>query len=1213
MNEELKTYWQYLRDNNADVPDTFESFHSTLQDDVSAHKYYDYLKAEGFDAPDTFESFANTLGLKKKGIGSPTPTPILGQEQVTGPKDFLASLQYQPSDSEAVQENQLSPEAVAVGPVVPLPTDNSEQKAEQFLASADLQDQIEQGRLAQEFERQSGVKPQTDFGTMNLDQIDDELAKKSPRVFNEPSVTPGSTDIQNQLKVPVSQIDLDVNKFEAKKDKLRDLGVKADKAKYAEELQKFSDTAIKKIDKQLEKLPSNLSFEDTGTGGVSSPRNEERDILEMAKSILEEVKDTPDQGGFFEGLASKGFVGVLPFVSGLEELPKLRKLRDVSLEAQPGDKENELKAYLGEEVVDKLDPNKRQLLSAEAIRQEFNRAKENPNMYRFGRVLAEMIPYMGEYVALAGTYTAARTTVVKGLETALKGAAKKTIIRNGVIKPISTLVGVASQTAANPTRIAATTMERMTPQLKATLALDPNELKGVVGEDGEKFTEAFTKAFGVNAMELLTERFGQWSSEAGDAIKAAGYWLPNVTLGRWMAKRGFVNLSEANKAAKALGWDGIFKEIYVEEFPNKLLQEAITGDENILSDLAKDGPPTKETIEFFNPLSDEFLDMVFPSLLISGGPMAYGAFKKWATKPDPTVMEEVLKKGGSVEDVEALTEKIKGTKTTPSEKPKEPTPSGGSTQVPEVKAEESVPVQGEQEKQSKERKKVLINTLLDTDDVDHSFKTAGYTNKEGFWVEPGAENQFGQLSQETKDILKKNGIVFIGNAGRADIAGAAGGLKVYENGKSKVIRGIHLTDHGENYAGHDKVAVHEAAHSVWSDLDKATQDLFNDGNPITDHGKEYKKVDERYKAVYGENQDQLGEEDFAELFALNRGDLEKTISDKKKQSEQVAPETKVEAKVELVTQDVTPEIVTTKPNKSAIEIKPPIRISDVKGEYIKPFDGFESTEDVLDLQKGDKVIFENNGKFYIGELEQNAWESSDKPVGEIRKRGFTVNVIPRIRVAGLSKRMNEIYPIERAEEFGITTEQKTKESKAQADKIAQDSGFDNASHLINSVKKRTGKEYENVQEIPQEVINRVANERNIEKLPPAKEVNYQVERYGNGYAVRSKDNDILVTGKLKTKAEAQKWADDLNNQVKPEEEKSPYRTPEQIEKIASIHITNDKRDQTVKVRSISNGKEALVVMNAEEALLNFRNRAGIKKAKDGNTAMEDLIDCLKGK
>lgn len=66
MNEELQKYWQYLRDNNADVPDTFESFHKTLQDDVSAKKYYDYLKSEGFDAPETFESFSSTLGLKKK-------------------------------------------------------------------------------------------------------------------------------------------------------------------------------------------------------------------------------------------------------------------------------------------------------------------------------------------------------------------------------------------------------------------------------------------------------------------------------------------------------------------------------------------------------------------------------------------------------------------------------------------------------------------------------------------------------------------------------------------------------------------------------------------------------------------------------------------------------------------------------------------------------------------------------------------------------------------------------------------------------------------------------------------------------------------------------------------------------------------------------------------------------------------------------------------
>jgi len=130
MNEELKTYWQYLRDNNADVPDTFESFHKTLQDDISAKKYYDYLKAEGFDAPETFDSFSNTLGLKKKEStgGFTTPSPILDQESQLGSKDFLNQITYKPE------------EEPVVGTIPVTSLDPSEQRAEKFLADMEQKD-----------------------------------------------------------------------------------------------------------------------------------------------------------------------------------------------------------------------------------------------------------------------------------------------------------------------------------------------------------------------------------------------------------------------------------------------------------------------------------------------------------------------------------------------------------------------------------------------------------------------------------------------------------------------------------------------------------------------------------------------------------------------------------------------------------------------------------------------------------------------------------------------------------------------------------------------------------------------------------------------------------------------------------------------------------------------------------------------------------------
>ncbi len=57
----------------------------------------------------------------------------------------------------------------------------------------------------------------------------------------------------------------------------------------------------------------------------------------------------------------------------------------------------------------------------------------------------------------------------------------------------------------------------------------------------------------------------------------------------------------------------------------------------------------------------------------------------------------------------------------------------------------------------------------------------------------------------------------------------------------------------------------------------------------------------------------------------------------------------------------------------------------------------------------------------------------------------------------------------------------TDESKSQADKVAKDAGFDSPSHLINSVKKRTGKEYANVQDVPKDVLEETVKAREAEK------------------------------------------------------------------------------------------------------------------------------------
>jgi hypothetical protein len=132
------------------------------------------------------------------------------------------------------------------------------------------------------------------------------------------------------------------------------------------------------------------------------------------------------------------------------------------------------------------------------------------------------------------------------------------------------------------------------------------------------------------------------------------------------------------------------------------------------------------------------------------------------------------------------------------------------------------------------------------------------------------------------------------------------------------------------------------------------------------------------------------------------------------------------------------------PLDKPVEIKPPIKVSEVKGEYIPPFYGFDKPEDVLNLKRGDKVIVENNGRYYVAPLEQDAHISSDKTVGETDSRGkpTKVHIIPRVRIAGLSKRMSEIFPLQNLpeEEASKYQSQPTETKPIEAPKKQEDVG-----------------------------------------------------------------------------------------------------------------------------------------------------------------------------
>lgn len=114
MNEDLIKYYQYLQEAGADVPDTFESFHSTLQDEKKARTFYDYLNENKFDAPKSFDSFSETLGLKKKSAPLAPGVPGPEEQRLVSPADFPASA---PSPEHQILTKEANQQILADAPV----------------------------------------------------------------------------------------------------------------------------------------------------------------------------------------------------------------------------------------------------------------------------------------------------------------------------------------------------------------------------------------------------------------------------------------------------------------------------------------------------------------------------------------------------------------------------------------------------------------------------------------------------------------------------------------------------------------------------------------------------------------------------------------------------------------------------------------------------------------------------------------------------------------------------------------------------------------------------------------------------------------------------------------------------------------------------------------------------------------------------------------
>jgi hypothetical protein len=114
--EDLKGYYQYLVEKKADVPDNYDSFSKTLQNETDARTFHKYLIDKGFDAPEDYNSFAKTFnltGVKKKVGGEPSSTTLPAPSPAADYRESLAQHKAGAEELEKIQAN-----AIAIGDVL---------------------------------------------------------------------------------------------------------------------------------------------------------------------------------------------------------------------------------------------------------------------------------------------------------------------------------------------------------------------------------------------------------------------------------------------------------------------------------------------------------------------------------------------------------------------------------------------------------------------------------------------------------------------------------------------------------------------------------------------------------------------------------------------------------------------------------------------------------------------------------------------------------------------------------------------------------------------------------------------------------------------------------------------------------------------------------------------------------------------------------------
>ncbi len=325
-----------------------------------------------------------------------------------------------------------------------------------------------------------------------------------------------------------------------------------------------------------------------------------KEILNSKESIL---KDRNFQQNLRRSFSKKMSVETIPFFGFMAQIAETADIYALNQKQLKGEK-----LSAAEQV---------QLDMFAIMNQHENAVKDISMGHRVGGMLADMVPYVGEFIMTAGTFTATRALVKRGLTKRLnKGLLKKAkyaSVKKGGLGAVkrrvsrgvnftSFLAGTLAQTTANPQQYIKHLIDNMTDEMRFMHTSDGDELINLldriknddtefgnvsfgarfVPNTGDPFIKAFRKAYLITWAEFATERLGQSIPMFGKYMSKRMFanpeWFKRYSLGYYLNKKGLTGGSSLyRKFQKNASWDGVLGETF-EELVNLPLSNLIMGE-----------------------------------------------------------------------------------------------------------------------------------------------------------------------------------------------------------------------------------------------------------------------------------------------------------------------------------------------------------------------------------------------------------------------------------------------------------------------------------------------------------------------------------------------------------------------------------------------------------------------------------------------------------